>query len=630
MSTPGGVENNQAITDRLLTCRQRLYKSLDFGFSSHDDKERKRQCPDIEMQKHVVHSISEFLGFISADTCQHPLVKDSVADVIKALEGILQCNSEAVLIIAAKVALKLVRDLPSSMLQSHVLHLIQPFASLLSSHQVKVASRCANGLNHILPYLTLCGNGVERLLENGENFIKMVVHCMDSTQPPSVRIEAFKLAQLLTMSEQRCSKMLRFCCEPIVQAIIGALREFSLLVKDITQDQVSVAVEAGRLALITRWAGEHHIYFWKLGIGKVLIGLRLSEFFNAKQPQDIILTAKELCIALKDPTFTWDILGGLVTHCGEDFNPKMSGNDIRFLIDSACGIDMLFKFAAISKVYKKRFDGSSVGQYTEWKKKFKKEVHLSSHVHHLPLVKLLEFVYLGYLQAGEDLVKTLKSFVEDCKLQPLLQMLHRNRPKWGMPFPGLDLALALNFDAHIFLDVALQAEATKAMQWTCNFCSVLVPHVHVHKVILCSSSGYFRAMFQSGMQECHSRFIKVPVSWEALVKLVDWLYSDKLPTLVTGCLWDNMDEREKPRELQLYLELCLLADYLLLDDDIQEHCSSSPCGSCPGTAVNCLAPSYSHLCLTGEIEKLDEELVDMVHAASVQHSQGSTKCKLEE
>ncbi|RVW42256.1 Retrovirus-related Pol polyprotein from transposon TNT 1-94 [Vitis vinifera] len=94
---------------------------------------------------------------------------------------------------------------------------------------------------------------------------------------------------------------------------------------------------------------------------------------------------------------------------------------------------------------KKRFDGSSVGQYTEWKKKFKKEVHLSSHVHHLPLVKLLEFVYLGYLQAGEDLVKTLKSFVEDCKLQPLLQMLHRNRPKWGMPFPGLDLALALNF-----------------------------------------------------------------------------------------------------------------------------------------------------------------------------------------
>ncbi|KAL6314947.1 hypothetical protein AAG906_029167 [Vitis piasezkii] len=466
--------------------------------------------------------------------------------MIKALEGILQSNSEAVLIIAAKVALKLVRDFPSSVVQSHVLHLIQPFSSLLSSHQLKVASRCENGLYHILSHLSLkeygviweiwketnacwqpsryrvwndaellrvlevirvnsdssvkvavlqlysalalCGNGAERLLENGKNFIKMVVQCMDSTQPPSVRIEAFKLSQLLTR---------------------------------LLKTRFSVAVEAGRLALITRWAGEHHIYFWKLGIGKVLIEPRLSEFLKAQQPQDILLSEEQKSIALKDPTFTWDILGGLVTLWG-DFNPKKSGNDICFLIDYA----------------------------------------------------------------------------------------------W---------------------DVALQAEATKAMQWTCKFCSVLVPHVHVHKVILCSSSGYFRAMFQSGMQECHSRFIKVPVSWEALVKLVDWLYSDKLPTLVTGCLWDNMDERKKLRELQLYLELCLLADYLLLEDDIQEHCSrnsrwllGSPCGSCPGIAVNCLAPSYSHPRLTGEIEKLDEELVDMVHAASVRHSQGSTKCKLEE
>ncbi|RVW42258.1 hypothetical protein CK203_096547 [Vitis vinifera] len=42
--------------------------------SSYDDKERKWRCGDIEMQKHVVHSISAFLGCISAYTCQHPLV----------------------------------------------------------------------------------------------------------------------------------------------------------------------------------------------------------------------------------------------------------------------------------------------------------------------------------------------------------------------------------------------------------------------------------------------------------------------------------------------------------------------------------------------------------------------------
>ncbi|RVW42243.1 hypothetical protein CK203_096545 [Vitis vinifera] len=32
MSTPGGVENNQAIINCLLTCSQRLYNSLNFGF----------------------------------------------------------------------------------------------------------------------------------------------------------------------------------------------------------------------------------------------------------------------------------------------------------------------------------------------------------------------------------------------------------------------------------------------------------------------------------------------------------------------------------------------------------------------------------------------------------------------
>lgn len=99
---------------------------------------------------------------------------------------------------------------------------------------------------------------------------------------------------------------------------------------------------------------------------------------------------------------------------------------------------------------RKSSDSSSVRQHAELMKKFKKEVRLSSHVHRLPLAKLLEFVYMGYLQAGEDLVKSLKSFAKHCKLQPLLQMLNRNRPKWGRPFPGLDLTPALSFDGHTF------------------------------------------------------------------------------------------------------------------------------------------------------------------------------------
>lgn len=152
----------------------------------------------------------------------------------------------------------------------------------------------------------------------------------------------------------------------------------------------------------------------------------------------------------------------------------------------------------------------------------------------------------------------------------------------------------------------------------------------------------------------HSPFIKVPISWEALVKLVDWLYSDKLPILSSGCLWNNMEERVKIKELQSYLELCWLADYWLLEN-IKGHCSGV-IKSCLNevdfstnlslavlqiaanlslwelaeTAVKCIAPSYSQLRLSGEIEKLDKDLVDMVRAASVRRSQGLTQCKSEE
>ena len=112
--------------------------------------------------------------------------------MIKALEGTLQCNSEVVLIIAAKVALKLVRDLPSSMLQSHVLNLIQPFSSLLSSHQLKVASRCANGLNHILTHLVIKEDRViwEILTETNA-----VIHIINNIQNSSINMESIKYFQ---------------------------------------------------------------------------------------------------------------------------------------------------------------------------------------------------------------------------------------------------------------------------------------------------------------------------------------------------------------------------------------------------------------------------------------------------
>ncbi|KAJ6753388.1 hypothetical protein OIU79_026257 [Salix purpurea] len=69
--------------------------------------------------------------------------------------------------------------------------------------------------------------------------------------------------------------------------------------------------------------------------------------------------------------------------------------------------------------------------------KFKKEIRLSSHVDNQALAKLLEFIYLGYLHAGDEHVKKLKILAKHCSLQPLSTMLGKRRPKVGHSFPHL-------------------------------------------------------------------------------------------------------------------------------------------------------------------------------------------------
>lgn len=93
-----------------------------------------------------------------------------------------------------------------------------------------------------------------------------------------------------------------------------------------------------------------------------------------------------------------------------------------------------------------------------------KEVCLSAHVDQQALLKLLEFVYSGYLQAEEDLVKKLKVLARHCKLQPLLQMLHRRSPKWNTPFPRFDLAVALGPAGHHFSYVLSPYNFDKAVR----------------------------------------------------------------------------------------------------------------------------------------------------------------------
>lgn len=75
-------------------------------------------------------------------------------------------------------------------------------------------------------------------------------------------------------------------------------------------------------------------------------------------------------------------------------------------------------------------------------------VRLSAHVDHQALLKLLEYIYSGFLQAGEDLMKKLRIFAKHCHLHPLLQLLSRRRPRWGTPIPIFDLTAALGESGH--------------------------------------------------------------------------------------------------------------------------------------------------------------------------------------
>lgn len=288
-------------------------------------------------------------------------------------------------------------------------------------------------------------------------------------------------------------------------------------------------------------------------------------------------------------------------------------------------------------------DNDSERHYAQKPSSALKEVRLSTHVDQGTLLKLLEFVYLGYFEAGEELEKKLKILAKLCNLQALTQIFSKKRPKWGIPIPNADLIPALGGLGQQFSDIILEANETEVSHWKCNFCSLLVPHVHAHKVILWSSCEYLRALFQSGMQESHSQTLKVPISWEALIKLVHWFYTYDLPNPSSGCLWANMNPEQRLREVQSYVELYWLAEFWLLEDirdpsfrvivsrlaadrqlsvKIIQIAASLSMWNLAEVAADYLAPLYGKLRNSGGLDEMDEALVDLVRSASVRLSQG--------
>lgn len=127
------------------------------------------------------------------------------------------------------------------------------------------------------------------------------------------------------------------------------------------------------------------------------------------------------------------------------------------------------------------------------------------------------------------------------------------------------------------------------------------------------------------------------------MKLVNWFYSGELPGPMSGCLWDSLDTDAKLEEVRPYVELCWLTDFWLISNGLHEDCFGavlSCLDSCQdlsikimqiaaehsqwklvGVATEYAAPLYHLKRSSGELDALDENLVEMIRAASVRLSQ---------
>ncbi|KAF9592985.1 hypothetical protein IFM89_019562 [Coptis chinensis] len=776
------------------------------------------------------------LSELGTDTIMKHFSLDSIADIVLPLIGITKTRNEALLGMTAEVTVTFV-DVLANCIPLHRF----PTCYLLHNRQLDLLME-VNHLNvfkrwHLFwrPYCctglppALCGDGAKKLLDNTDDF---ALHG--------------KLTTSICASEgvQAC---LMFS---VVKAIIDALGGWNLCSGKVATNQVPLLALACKLASITHWSGEHHAYFWKLGVDRVLLNLLVNNFYKRKQPESGA-SLKELADAARKGLdanyllvlrpYIWDILGWLAAHYLENFNPEAQGNSHSLNILITCGCLILMdavqqkrqvsleaskvepaskavllmihspckyiasqatyilselssynvevyleyvlgtidsrKFGANFSVVNKfqtvndlivllcvsvlpkyrsfiieydgimvlstftawclssnandspsphstttvanhgevtssqlagsvtlgsfdvqtfidklqtvsssssnssglrwcathilRFfglyghgvilkvrcpslfpsvespyisngticDGSSVGQDTEKPcRNFQREVRLSAQVDQNFLMKLLEFVYMGFVQVDDDIVKPLKMLARGCDFNSLSQLLSRNCPKWGTKVSCCDFTPALGPSGLHFCDMVVEAKNDEAVDWTCRYCSLSSPHMHVHKIMLWLSSDYFKALFQSGMQESHSHNIKVPVGWKALSKLIHWFYSDELPKPSLGCIWNNMDVEGQLQELHLYLELCWLAEIWLLEDfrddalRVVVSCLSSnrylalkiiqiatelSQWEIVEVAADCIAPSFPHLRNSGDLEFLNEELVDIIRRVHV-------------
>lgn len=134
--------------------------------------------------------------------------------------------------------------------------------------------------------------------------------------------------------------MVDLCGEALVEAIICGMRETGPISQKNGNNHGSLLMEACQLALITRWAGDHHISFWKQRIDRVLLNLLIENIQD--QSSELVLSLDKQISMVKEGlksnyqlglrSYVWDILGCLMIHYGESTPGTGSKLHINLLI----------------------------------------------------------------------------------------------------------------------------------------------------------------------------------------------------------------------------------------------------------------------------------------------------------
>uniref|UniRef100_A0ACD5UJ87 Uncharacterized protein n=2 Tax=Avena sativa TaxID=4498 RepID=A0ACD5UJ87_AVESA len=286
----------------------------------------------------------------------------------------------------------------------------------------------------------------------------------------------------------------------------------------------------------------------------------------------------------------------------------------------------------------------SDGKVTDERGKPAYRVQMSDRVDSRALKKILEYTYAGFVMVDDDNVKPVRTLAKYCHLKPLQDMLQKEQPRWNSDYPRYDLTVALGPAERSFSDIILEAQSNEEVKCNHGSCELSTPHVHSHKIVLSMSCDYLRALFHSGMHESFSDVIRVPVGWRALDKLAHWFYSGELPGITPYCRWKNLGSEEQLSHLNSYAELSSLSEFWFVEGVKEE--SLEAVASCLGSStaadaavefvafaaglgqwemvdagVRSVAHLYPRLRDSGQLERLDDELLDMLRTEYVRFSQ---------